>query len=714
MKTNNKSKLNKRMKTAVLMICIFTTSVISLMAQQSNDCLSPQITTGFEQMAKIERLPLLYPYGIKKNRYISYDASGGNGFGLFQSTFTKYVDDKGDLVIFDAYGPGCLYRQQMNIWGGRWGFGSMSKTIHIKYYFDDEQDPRINAPVADFFEGNYDAINAPFTFKDRNQFAISYYPFPFNKRLKVALSDTCIERLLKENWNNGCNWYQYDFLTYPAGAEVKSWEPDSQDAYKEKVASQWLNLGDDPKSTSSNKTFENTISIKAGNQAVIYNEKGEASIASIVLKMEPFTEETFYNTYIRMRWDDLSMPAVDVPISYFFGGGGWKDQYSNKSLKNLLFGYNSDEHSFYCYFPMPYFEKASIEISNKSNMDIKALHYTIGVKPSSVVCYPKNQTGYFMAKLTKDSCYSGPKIIDSPKVYDKPYEVAFNETGYGHVEALNMFSGNYWEDGDEFTYIDGSNTPQIHGDGTEDDLNQGWAGGKFQKPLWGALDNGVKGSYRIHLNEPYIFYKDIEIRFENTFCKYRENNARARKASPDTVVQTEFMIWYYKANCLPVLHLTDSVDIGNTASEKQHRFKIIGQTRLDKLTDCYDGYESADNFLQGTDDGRAFNKSISFNVKIDPKNKGVRLRNKINRFKNGIQTANVYVDGKKIPQYWHILSYSDQIAKDTRSFDGWFESEYEIPQKYTKGKKQVNIRIEYVQAVKNELNAYYYWIFSYK
>ncbi|HVU57256.1 MAG TPA: DUF2961 domain-containing protein, partial [Puia sp.] len=525
--------LRSGFRKAALLGGVIATSIASAKAQTGTGCLSPKIVTGFEQMSKIERLPLLYPYGTKKNRYISYDASGGNGFGLFQSTFTKYVDDKGDLVIFDAYGPGCLYRQQINIWGGRWGFGSMSKTIRIKYYFDDEKEPRVNAPIDDFFSGAYDHIDTPFAFKNLKQFAILYYPFAFKKRLKVALSDTCITRLLKENWNNGCNWYQYDFLTYPMGTEVSSWDAHRQDAYKEKAAAQWLHLGSDPKSASGNKAFENTISIKAGGEAAIYDEKGEASIASIFLKMDPFTEETFYSTYIRMQWDDLSRPAVDLPISYFFGGGGPKDQFSNKSLKNLLFGFNPDEHSFYCYFPMPYFKHAKIGIINRSGADIRSLRYVIGVTPSSVVCYPQKETGYFMARLTRDSCPSGPEIIDSPKVYAKPYEVAFSETGRGHVEAINMFSGNYWEDGDEFTYIDGSNTPQIHGDGTEDDLNQGWAGGKFQKPLWGALQNGVKGSYRIHLNEPYIFYDGIQMRFENTFSRYRKNNGRARMATPD-------------------------------------------------------------------------------------------------------------------------------------------------------------------------------------
>lgn len=174
--------LNAGFRKVALLSGIIVMFITSTEAQTGKSRLSPKIITGFEQMSKIERLPLLYPYGTKKNRYISYDASGGNGFGLFQSTFTKYVDDKGDLVIFDAYGPGCLYRQQMNIWGGRWGFGSMSKTIRIKYYFDEEKEPRINAPIEDFFNGTYDHIDTPFAFKNLKQFAILYYPFAFKKR----------------------------------------------------------------------------------------------------------------------------------------------------------------------------------------------------------------------------------------------------------------------------------------------------------------------------------------------------------------------------------------------------------------------------------------------------------------------------------------------------------------------------------------------------
>jgi len=622
----------KRIVSGVILMNIITCSF----AQQKAEKLSNEVVTGFEQMAKIERLPLLYPYGTKKNRMISYDASGGNGFGLLINTFKKYIDEHGDIVIFDAYGPGCLYREQMNIWTDN-GIGKISNTIRIKYYFDGETTPSIDAPVLDLFKGEYSPVKKPFGFREIRQFGDVYYPFAFNKRLKIALSDTVITRLLKENNDRSCNWYQFDYLTFPQNCKVRSWKKDVNSPYEEITRQQWMNLGQNPTSATNNVVEEKMISIPAGSTSVIFNRKEKASIAALELKMAPFDSTVFYNTDIRISFDDLTEPAVNMPISYFFGGGGWKDQFSRKTLKTLLYGFNANEGTAYCYFPMPYFKNAKIEIINHSPVNIDSFKYKISVKPASAIDYPQSQTAYFMAKVTEDATPGG----QTRKGFIKPYQNAFLENGRGHVEAINMFSGNYNEDGDEFSYLDNSNTPQIHGSGTEDEFNQGWAGGLFQQPLWGSLKRGVKGSYRIH----------------------------------DCIIQ--------------------------------------GQTFSGTTETCFDSYETADDYMQMKDDGRAYNKYISFNANIGSDNKGIRIRNRICRTDNGIQVANVFVNGKKLPLPWYILTYSEQKAKRNRSFDGWFESEYEIPAKYTAGKDKVNIKLEYVRSIKNELNSYFLKVYSY-
>lgn len=132
------------------------------------------------------------------------------------------------------------------------------------------------------------------------------------------------------------------------------------------------------------------------------------------------------------------------------------------------------------------------------------------------------------------------------------------------------------------------------------------------------------------------------------------------------------------------------------------------------MTQSYDSYETADDYNVTTDNGRAYNGYSEFRVRLASPNEGVRLRARINRAGNGIQTGNVYVDGRKLPQPWHIVTYAGMPKRGERSFDGWFDTEYEIPKTYTQGKKQITLKIEYVQAMKHNLNSFRYWIYCYR
>lgn len=665
------------------------------------------VAVGLEAMAKIEQLPMLFPKGTKVHRFVSYDASGGNGFGFLQSTFKRYVDSNGELVIFDSYGPGCLYRQQMNIWKG---IGQMSPSVRIKYYFDNEDTGRIDVPVKAFFSGQYSPAFAPLTMMGKNDnFGINYYPFPFKERLKITLSDTLLTRLLKENNDDGRNWYQFDYLTYPQDTKVESWVSGTN-KYMETVQKQWTHPGRDPKDTAGNICVDHMVSIEPGGKSTVFNLKGNASIAGIRLKLDPYDSATFYNTYIRVYWDDLKDAAIDMPISYFFGSGGPKDNQWQDTLKNLLFGFDGRAHSMYCYWPMPFWKNARIEILNRSTERIQSLICRVTYKPTSVLDYHRDAAAYFMAKLTKDR-EKGAQT----RVFGRPYVTAFQEKGYGKVVSVNMWSGNFLEDGDEFTYIDNEHMPRVHGDGTEDDFNQGWGGSRYEEPLWGALISGVKGSYRIHMNAPYIFYSKIDIRFEQTAGRYsdRAMMARRRRGTPDSVCETEFVVCYYKKSGPGILRLTDSLDVGNPASEGSHGYKIEGLRWTGTLTQSYDSYETMDNYNETTDNGRAFDGYSEFWIHLHRENEGVRLVSRINRSGNGIQTANVYIDGEILPTPWYIVTYSDMMKKGGRSFDGWFDSEYEIPKRYTQGRRHLKVRIEYVSAARHRLNSFYYWVYCY-
>ena len=58
--------------------------------------------------------------------------------------FALYMEPNGEAVLFDAMGPGCLYRQQMNIWMTAGNCLPDTKGVNIRYYFDGEKKPRID------------------------------------------------------------------------------------------------------------------------------------------------------------------------------------------------------------------------------------------------------------------------------------------------------------------------------------------------------------------------------------------------------------------------------------------------------------------------------------------------------------------------------------------------------------------------------------------
>ena len=261
--------------------------------------------------------------------------------------------------------------------------------------------------------------------------------------------------------------------------------------------------------------------------------------------------------------------------------------------------------------------------------------------------------------------------------------------------AIGFFTDDYAMDGDEFTYIDSSHTPQMHGSGTEDDHNQGWGGSGYQMALWGGLLNGYQGAYRIYMGEPYIFYDNIKINYEYSYAGGTNNS------------KSDVVMFYYKSPSAARLKLTDKLDVGNESSERSHNYRNTAQTWEQTLTSCYDGYEKKRDYDCLTDDGRAFNGSSEFTVAIDPANNGVRIRKRVSRFENGLQTANVYVDGEKVTERpWHMVQAS--TAPDDQA---WYDCDFQIPASYTNGKKNIKLRIEYVGSTKGEINEFYYWIY---
>ncbi len=644
---------------------------------------------GFEAMQRLDLLPHFLPNGTQTKQFITYDPAGENRSGFF-----KRYEENGEYVFFDEIGPGCLYRQQMNVFSKITKFPG--EEVRIRYYFDDEAKPRIDMTFAEFFGkgGNYThPFTPPLAYFDQlglqwkegpGTFANMYYPLAFKKRLKIAAFHPAGMK------HYDATWFQYTYLKYPLGTPVETWNGFAVDSSV--VRRQFEQAGQDPKKSSDGNSHKNSIALSSGKTKVALDLTGQGAITSLRISLTPWSADTFYHTRIRITWDDQTTPAIDMPVASFFGGGGdtiGVEDVSQKKLTTLMFGFDGKTGQCYSFWPMPYWSRAHIDFANDSRTDISQLQVEAVSASPQVLNYKPTESGYFCANRTVDVSPDGA-------IYSR----AFETRGRGKVVGLMMYSNGYNMDGDEYTFIDGSRTPQIHGDGTEDDHNQGWGGYAIQKPYWGGLVNGFQGGYRLYVAEPYIFDSSINIGYEHSKCGDPVNRGQ----------KTDFTVWYYldkpgKCN----LKLTDEFDVGKLESEKAHKYRVAGEKWSGVTASSYDRMEFEQRKATTTDDGRAFAGTSEFTVKIDPANEGVKIRRRTNRNRSNVQRTDVYVDDRRIADApWYVC---DLAATPETAFR---DTDYEIPAAFTKGKEQLTIKLQHVAGQADDSsNEYYYWVYCY-
>lgn len=103
--------------------------------------LRPQTLNGVSAFVAVQDLPFIRK-GVQTHQFTSYDRAGDNYDADY---FPLYKESNGECVLFDSFGPGCLYRLHANLWNGD------LTGINVRFYFDGESRPRIDMDVTKFF-----------------------------------------------------------------------------------------------------------------------------------------------------------------------------------------------------------------------------------------------------------------------------------------------------------------------------------------------------------------------------------------------------------------------------------------------------------------------------------------------------------------------------------------------------------------------------------
>lgn len=268
--------------------------------------------------------------------------------------------------------------------------------------------------------------------------------------------------------------------------------------------------------------IDNVTSFAPGDTHVMLETDGPGQVNHIWMTVARFPGHipVMRDLVIRMYWEGSDVPSVEVPLGDFFGLGHGKLY----TLESLPIAVGISKAALNCYWPMPFYEHARIEIYNNGDRSIRRIYYNINYELGEL---PPNQ-GLFHAEFRRDPQLRTQEHEGNIKGEDN--YVILETTGRGQYMGCFLFvdaePGGWWGEGDEMIYIDGAEMPTMTGTGSEDYFCNAWGfGEEFSYPFYGAplLEDQPDGSklttaYRWHIPDPVRFTKHIKVSIEHLFA----------------------------------------------------------------------------------------------------------------------------------------------------------------------------------------------------
>jgi hypothetical protein len=89
----------------------------------------------------------------------------------------------------------------------------------------------------------------------------------------------------------------------------------------------------------------------------------------------------FLQATLRITWDQRAEPSVEAPISLFYGTGTFFNRDKNREYLVKAFPvhvkYGGNRVRMACYFPMPFFREAKIELIGNGEIDFSGIDWSV-------------------------------------------------------------------------------------------------------------------------------------------------------------------------------------------------------------------------------------------------------------------------------------------------------------------------------------------------
>src|SRR5688572_11728861 len=273
--------------------------------------------------------------------------------------------------------------------------------------------------------------------------------------------------------------------------------------------------------------------IDPGTTRVLADIQGPGQITHIWMTQPNHYRECL----IRITWDNARHPSILCPLGDFFGlGHGLVASYQSILFStSTQFPYQFNKGcALNCYVPMPFHERAVVELVNESQEPHTQYFY---VDYETFDDLPAD-AGFFHAEFRRVNPFGGwgpeiaanksgahlSNIVNKERMAWENNYVILETNGKGHYIGCNLsvtnFRGDWWGEGDDMIWVDGYKwPPDLHGTGSEDYFGQAWgmqpnAFGHNGSSIHESISGGYQTSYVWHVENPVHFQKEIKVTME--------------------------------------------------------------------------------------------------------------------------------------------------------------------------------------------------------
>ena len=673
----------------------------------------PIIPIGLDAYRLWERWPY-QRIGVRTYMRSTYDRRGGNEGADASHFLYQLADDRN--VTLDVQGPGVLYFARYNHWHGSPWHYEVDGADHI---VQETSTANPNKPVPDSVFLPQRPFPNPLTctWSVTKGADLMWVPIPFEKSFRMAYSRT----------HYGTGYYIYQ--QYMPGARlsrsIRSWK--ETDTPGKDVLDLIARAGTDLVPVVDSPVARKLgIKAKAGEvplppgatTTIVDLMEGPSTLRALEFSVPRDRAIEFGCARLRITWDGSPQASIDAPIALFFGAGTFYNRDNREYLVKAFpvnVRFDAERAHLVCYFPMPFFRSAHIELINPAQTPLE-VRWALRYQPYRE---PLSHVGYFHATYRD---HPNPELGKDLVLLDTREAEGGGDWSGQLVGTSWIFSDRAMLntlEGDPRFFFDDSQTPQVYGTGTEEWGGGGdyWGGQNMTLPFAGhptgarsakeskCEEDEIESAYRFLLADLMPFGKNAVIRLEHGGLN-------------DSTEHYQTVTYWYGVN-RPSLIKTDELKIGSTESERAHQYSFPEASVPYEITSRYewgvDTLKGKEIYPPQTDTGRTTTGVSEFNLKLTPGNLGVLLRRKLDyQFPN--QRAEVFVakvkDGKlagafKPAGVWYLAGGNTCVYSNPRGELGetqhvvqtsnrrFRDDEFMLPRKLTEGRSEIRLRIRF-------------------